>query len=215
MKNYGQNSVSDKIEFSKKGPKIKKILDDLFGTFENNETNLARMQGKDPIDAQDFVTKAFLETGFQIKVAYARALNTDITTDLNTNTGDFVTDVPLFGITETTNGTSEFEFLSETEVQVKFTGSILVLANLHITSNTARTNVNIKSKKNGVPVNGVGATGYIRSTNNHNQSSLHITGIINVVANDIITIGSRQEANNGAVFMADLESSNLSILRLR
>lgn len=215
MNNFGQKSVSEILEFSKNGPKIKKILDDLFGAYENNESALARVQGKDPVNPQDFVTKAFLQATTQTLIQYAYATNTNITTNLNANAGNFVTDVPLFGNTVTSNGNTDFEFISSTQLKVKFSGLVLILTNVHITSNTQRTSVNIRSKRNSTPVNGVGATGYIRATNHHNESSLHISGPVVVSSNDILSIGCRQEANSGAVYMNEIGTSNIVVMRLR
>jgi hypothetical protein len=218
MNNYGQKSVSELLEFSKKGPKIKKILDDLFGVYENDETALSRMQGKDPVNAQDFVTKTFLETfidtNTQSKISYASATNTDLTTNLNDTTTNFVDNVPLFGNT-IVDTSGDYTFLNDEEVRVNFTGIVLVLVNVHINSSRQRTSVNIRLKVNGTPTNGVGATGYVRATNNHEESSLHISGALSVTNNQVISVGRRREANSGTVFMSDIGTSNIVLLRLR
>jgi hypothetical protein len=61
MKNYGQSGVSSELEFGKNGTKLKNNASDQMQVLQNDGTSLSRMNGADPIDAQDFVTKGYLE----------------------------------------------------------------------------------------------------------------------------------------------------------
>lgn len=61
MKNYGQSGVGSTLEFGKNGTQIKNEASDQMAVYQNNLSDLSRMKGADPVDAQDFVTKAYLE----------------------------------------------------------------------------------------------------------------------------------------------------------
>ena len=61
MKNYGQSGVSTELEFGKNGTKIKNEASDQMSVLQQDGLALSRMKGANPVDAQDFVTKAYLE----------------------------------------------------------------------------------------------------------------------------------------------------------
>lgn len=211
MNNFGQKSVSEILEFSKNGPKIKKILDDLFGAYENNESALARVQGKDPVNAQDFVTKAFLSANTQTLIQYAYATNTDITTNLNSSTGNFINNVPIFG-NFISSGT-DFTKINNEQVRTNFNGLVLCFSNIHLYSNS-RTSVLTRFKYDSNPIGAIGNS-FIYDSNNVQESSSICTALFSVENNKIIELGCRREANSGTTYMPDIDTSNVIILRLR
>ena len=78
-----------------------------------------------------------------------------------------------------------------------------------------RTNTNARIAVNGVAVGAIGASGYIRFNTNHNHSSIHVSEILNLNANDIITIITYREANSGTVNFSGAGESSFMINKLR
>lgn len=211
--NFSISGISKLLRFGKRGPVIVKDsgVETRIKARNAANTNDINVSGADPVQAKDFVTLEYLTQNTQSAINTAYATNTDITTNLNTSTANFVTNVPLFGTTTTTD-VNRIEFISSTEVEFKYTGKALVLVAIHITCSTQRSNLNIRLKLNDVVVGNVGATGYIRASNNHNESTLYIMTTIDVVPDDIVKVGCRREANAGAVYMHTIGSSTITIL---
>ncbi|MGB5357852.1 MAG: hypothetical protein WBN11_14275, partial [Eudoraea sp.] len=84
-------------------------------------------------------------------------------------------------------------------------------------NNKARTNVNARIAVNGTLVGTIAATGYIRwdNTSGHNHSSLHISEILQLPANAIITIVTFRDANSGTVNFSGVNESSFMINKLR
>ncbi|MGB5369397.1 MAG: hypothetical protein WBN18_03125, partial [Flavobacteriaceae bacterium] len=78
-----------------------------------------------------------------------------------------------------------------------------------------RTNVNARISVNGNPIGAIGASGYIRWASNHEQSSVHVNEILNLNANDVITIRTYREASNGVVNFSGVNESSFMINKLK
>ena len=154
------------------------------------------------------------------KVNYGgRWTNTNTSTNLNVND----TQVPIFGTADyVDDGTSLYEVSGNTLI-VKEAGRYDIRANIAmigiddsiLNSNEFDTNVNIRIAINGTAVGSWGASGIIRFVNGHNHSSVHSNEILELDANDVISILSYRDANSGSVLMDGSGNSSFIINKLR
>jgi hypothetical protein len=82
-------------------------------------------------------------------------------------------------------------------------------------SSEQRTNVNARIAVNGTPVGAMGASGYIRWASSHEQSSIHVNEILQLNANDVVSIVTFREANSGTVNFSGANESSFMINKLR
>ncbi len=146
------------------------------------------------------------------KINYGgRWTNTNTTTNLNVNN----TVAPLFGTEDyKDDGTNLYQVSGNTLI-VKESGRYDIRANLSLYSSSARANTNARIAVNGTAVGALAASGYIRSASGHNQSSIHISEILNLNANDVVTIVTYREANSGTVRFNGSGESSFVINKLR
>ena len=128
----------------------------------------------------------------------AQVRNTDITTDVNTAA---FTDLPLTGATDILDGPSFA--VSGNGIECLRAGRVRVTVSLHIESLVTRANLNLRLAVNGVGLPGQAASGYIRAHDGHNESSLHLSRLVEVSAGDVVTAQARQEAMAGLVTLTD------------
>jgi uncharacterized membrane protein YgcG len=169
-------------------------------------------------DTDDIITANSNGVLHRSKIGYGgRWTNTDTSTNLNINNSI----APVFGSQNyKDDGINTYQVIGNTLV-VKQTGRYDIRANLSLvginsTGNTEqRTNVNARLAVNGVPVGAIGASGYIRFNSNHNHSSIHVNEILQLNANDIITIITYREANSGTVRFSGSGESSFMINKIR
>ncbi|MEM9141413.1 MAG: hypothetical protein AAGA86_00410 [Bacteroidota bacterium] len=169
-------------------------------------------------DTDDIVTANTTGVFQRSKINYGgRWTNSDTTTDLNINN----TVAPIFGSLDyADDGTDLYEVSGNTLI-VKEAGRYDIRANLSLEGNNTpnnirqRTNVNARIAVNGVSVSAIAASGYIRWSSNHNHSSIHLNEILELAANDIITIVTFREANSGSVWFSGTDESSFMINKLR
>ena len=75
--------------------------------------------------------------------------------------------------------------------------------------------VNARLTVNGTEVGALSATGYIRFNGDHDHSSIHINDILQLNANDVLSIATSLEANSGVVVFSGQNESNFLINKLR
>lgn len=144
---------------------------------------------------------------------WAQASNTNTTTNINTGT-NFSTDVPIVG-NYSDDGGSDFSQSGATGITCNFDGVVEVQANTHQGSGSQRPSPQIRTKLDGTPIGPVGASGYIRNSSGHNESSCHIqTFRLSVTNGQVITIGSEQGANSGTVTLEAAGTSFLYVKRV-
>ncbi len=148
-----------------------------------------------------------------------RWTNTNTTTNLNVTT----TVVPIFGSNDyVDDGTNLYEVSGNTLI-VKEAGRYDIRVNITLeafddsilNANEFDTNVNVRLALNGTPIGSFGATGHISFDNFNNFSSVHLSDILELDANDVITIISYREANSGTVRMYNSGTSSFVINKLR
>mgnify|MGYP003675058638 FL=1 len=67
---------------------------------------------------------------------------------------------------------------------------------------------------NGTQRGTFGSTGYIRTNQGHQESSLHITEVFELTANDVLSISIRRTANGGNVNLRSAGSSNIYVEKI-
>jgi len=142
-----------------------------------------------------------------------RWTNSDTGTNLNVNN----TLAPIFGNEDyKDDGTQLYEVIGNTLI-VKESGRYDIRANISllVPTNRARTNVNARIAINGTSIGARAATGYVRWANGQQQSSLHMNEILNLNANDVITIVTTQEATSGTVRFSGANESSFNINKVR
>jgi hypothetical protein len=152
------------------------------------------------------------------KINYGgRWTNTNTSTDLNNNN----TVAPIFGNQDYKDDGNALYEVSGNTLIVKATGRYDLRANLSLEginvsgSAEARTNVNARVAVNGTVVGALSASGYIRWASNHDHSSIHINEILQLNANDVITIVTFREANSGTVRFSGANESSFMINKLK
>lgn len=141
--------------------------------------------------------------------------NTNTTTDIEINTGDFTTQVPIGGVAQSFNDpNTDFTLAGETVV-CNFTGVVKISAHVHIDTASARSAFQIRARIGSTPVGPIGASGYVRNASGHQESSNTIPAFFaNVTSGDIIDLGSRIEGANGNTQMQRAGSSMLLVERV-
>ena len=152
------------------------------------------------------------------KINYGgRWTNTNTSTDLNNNN----TVAPIFGNEDYKDDGNTLYQVSGNTLIVKEAGRYDIRANLSLIginvsgSAEARTNVNARVAVNGTVVGAIGASGYIRWASGHDHSSIHVNEILQLNANDVITIVTFREANSGRVIFSGTNESSFMINKLR
>jgi len=152
------------------------------------------------------------------KVNYGgRWTNTDTSTNLNNNN----TTIPLFGSEDYKDDGNNLYTATSTSLTIKETGRYDIRANLSLEGISSggnthqRTNVNARIAVNGTAVGAIGASGYIRFNSGHNHSSVHVSEILQLNANDVVTIITFREANSGTVRFSGSGESSFVINKLR
>ncbi len=152
------------------------------------------------------------------KINYGgRWTNTNTSTNLNVNN----TVAPIFGSEDyKDDGTNLYQVSGNTLI-IKESGRYDIRANLALLainssgSTEQRTNTNARIAVNGTAIGAIGASGYIRYATNHDHSSIHVSEILNLNANDVVTIITYREANSGTVRFSGSNESSFIINKLR
>jgi hypothetical protein len=157
--------------------------------------------------------------GAYLKINYGgRWTNTNTSTNLNSNN----TSAPIFGSQDyKDDGNNLYEASSSTSLTVKEDGRYDIRANLSLEGINSggnaeqRTSVNARIYVNNTAVGAIAATGYIRFSNGHEETSLHMNEILELSANDVITIRTFEEGNSGVVRFSGSGESSFMINKLR
>jgi hypothetical protein len=181
---------------------------------ESNTTQTARVVSANTNNS----IKVGTDGGAYLKINMGgRWTNSDTTTDLNVDN----TLAPIFGNENYKDDGNNLYQVSGNSLIVREAGRYDIRANLSLIgidsggSAEQRTNVNARISVNGNPIGAKGASGYIRWASNHEQSSVHINEILNLNANDVITIRTYREASNGIVNFSGANESSFMINKLK
>jgi uncharacterized protein (DUF736 family) len=139
--------------------------------------------------------------------------NTDITTDVNPDTA---ISLPIFGTSEW-NDDATIYAVSGDQVLITDTGRYEVIINVSLinTTVTDRNAPEMRIAIDGVEVGAYGSTGYIRSNNGHEESSLHLREVLEITAGETLTINIVRSGNNEEVLLRSAGTSNIYIEKIQ
>lgn len=146
-----------------------------------------------------------------------RWTNTNTTTNLNVNN----VPAPIFGTNDYVDGGTGLYQTSSTSLTVMETGRYDIRANISLLgindSGTIeqRTNAIARIAVNGTPIGAKAASGYIRFATGHENSSIHLNEILELAANDVVSIIMYRGANSGAVRFDGSGASSFTINKIR
>jgi hypothetical protein len=145
-------------------------------------------------DTTQLATTAFVQAAAGGSTAIAQVRNTSAISDLNGTTS--FTDVAITGISDfmDTGFTA-----GSTGIVCGFTGPIAVTVHILQTSNVQRSAVKVRAAVGGVGSPIEGASGYIRDSSGHNESSSAATSFMSVTSGQEVTLQTMQEAASGTV----------------
>jgi len=104
------------------------------------------------------------------------------------------------------NGSGNFE-LFEGGIRVSTAGKYILSTNIAAISSVNRTNIKVNFVKNtNITFFGKGASCYIRNSAGHNQSSIYLSRVVHLNANDTVCVYTEDEANSGIVRILPRES---------
>ncbi len=141
--------------------------------------------------------------------AFAQLTNT-LVSEVNDSSGAVIT----FDTTALHNSDSTLFTPVNTGLQVLESGVYEVQTNIYLTGTVQRANVGVEFTVNGTKQTIRGAGGYIRNEDGHTESSVHMSQILTLSANDIVGVNTTQLAASGTV-TAPSGRSNLIIKRLQ
>ncbi|WP_152558146.1 hypothetical protein [Altibacter lentus] len=135
--------------------------------------------------------------------------NTDITTNINQAS---VINLPVFGNSLWNDDTGLY-VVSGNQLTITQAGRYEFIINASIANNTAtdRNAPEMRLYINGTAAGAYASTGYMRSANNHEQSSLHLREVLELNANDIVTVGIGRAGNSGSVLLRSTGSTTFYV----
>ncbi len=135
--------------------------------------------------------------------------NTDVTTNVNQASA---INLPVFGNALWNDDTGLY-VVSGHQLTITQGGRYEFIVNASIANNgsTDRNAPEMRLFVNGVAVGSYASTGYIRSANNHEETSLHLREVLQLNANDIVTVRIFRAANTGSVLLRDAGSTTFYV----
>ena len=140
--------------------------------------------------------------------------NTDTSTNVNQTSA---INLPTFGKEEWNDNTTLYAVNTESNtITINEAGRYKIIANASVvvTSNNARTSPEMYISVNGTQVGTTATTGYMRRSNGTNESSLHLTEVIELQANDTISISILRAGNSGTVRLRAAGTTNIYVEKL-
>jgi len=122
--------------------------------------------------------------------------NADITTNMN---ADPAINAPLLGTLDWNDDLTIYSANTTTnEITVNETGRYRIVVNVSLTTASGRDRMapEMRIAVSGAGVGTYSSTGYIRTNNGHQESSLHITEVLELTAGQRIAVSIAEAANN-------------------
>ncbi|NQX86322.1 MAG: hypothetical protein HRT67_10540 [Flavobacteriaceae bacterium] len=140
--------------------------------------------------------------------------NTDTTTDINQDTA---INLPIFGTQNWNDNTALYTVnTTSNSVTINEAGRYRITVNASILNpDTNRRAPEMYISVNGVQASPYASTGYIRNVDAHNKSSLHISEVLQVSQNDVISVSTVVAGSSGAsVTLRSANTSNIYIEKI-
>ena len=138
----------------------------------------------------------------------------DTSVNVNANT---TVNAPIISTLEWNDNTILYSVNTATNtITVNQTGRYRIIINVSLSTTIATDRL---APEMWIDVNGTqrgtfASTGYIRTNNGHDESSLHITEVLQLNANDVISVAIVRTANAGIVNLRSVGSSNIYIEKI-
>lgn len=141
--------------------------------------------------------------------------NTDTATNINQNTA---MNLPVFG-DELWNDNTALYTVNTTNNSVTITESgryrVVINASFSVAGNgPQRANPEMYVALDDTQVGGLASTGYMRRNSGHNESSVNFTEVVEVTANQVLTIKVLRAGNNGTVNLRSANTTNVYIEKI-
>jgi len=104
--------------------------------------------------------------------------------------------------------------VSTTAIEVPSTGKYLCAADIFLDNDKERANVGMSWAVNSTRQIGTAATAYVRDRDGHNESSLHLTEVLDLVAGDEVQLMFARIARSGNDDLVTRTESSVSIIKL-
>lgn len=161
-------------------------------------------------DANNIITTG-TDGGAYLKINRGgRWTNTNTWTDLN-NDG---TSVPIFGNENYKDDGNNLYQVSGNTLRVKEAGRYDIRANLYLWADDDKISMTFRIHVNGSAVGSMAATGYLKDSD-ESMPSIALNEILQLNANDDITIIAEREGNNGDVHLSGNGSSSFIINKIK
>ena len=156
---------------------------------------------------------SWIKTSRNASVKYS---NDASDTSVNVNSNSTIR-APIISTIEWNDDTTLYTVNAATNtITVTETGRYRISINVSLstTSGTDRLTPEMWISVNGTQRGTFGSTGYIRTNQGHQESSLHITEVFELTANDVLSISIRRTANGGNVNLRSAGSSNIYVEKI-
>ena len=158
-------------------------------------------------------TPNWIKTSRNLSIKYSNNA-ADTAQNINSNAA---ANAPIVSTLEWNDNTALYNAnVALNTITVTTTGRYRVSVNMSLitATTTARLSPEIWIEINGTQRGTYASTGYIRNNNGHRESSLHITEVFELNANDVISVAHVRTANAGTVTLRSAGSSNIYIEKI-
>ncbi|AJR03672.1 hypothetical protein [Siansivirga zeaxanthinifaciens] len=155
----------------------------------------------------------WISTSRNISVKYS---NNAADTSVNVNANTAI-NAPIISTLEWNDDTTLYSVNTATNtITVNQTGRYRISVNVSLSTaiNTDRLAPEMWIEVNGTQRGTFASTGYIRTNNAHDESSLHITEVLQLNANDVVSLAIVRTGNAGVVNLRTAGSSNIYIEKI-
>lgn len=155
----------------------------------------------------------WLKTSRKISV---KCSNNAADTSVNVNSNSVI-NAPIISTINWNDDTSVFTVNTATNtITITEEGRYRISINASLSTNSAtdRLTPEMWIRINGTQRGSYSSTGYIRTNNGHNESSLHLTEVFELNANDVISVAIVRTASDGTVNLRSDGSSNIYIEKI-
>ncbi|MEZ4969987.1 MAG: hypothetical protein R2814_10090 [Flavobacteriaceae bacterium] len=207
--NFVESNIADYRLFLENGGNVGIDTNDPTEKLDVNGTT--RIRSLPDASASDKIITASA-TGIlhQSKINFGgRWTNRNTNTDLNNNG----TSVPIFGNQDYKDDGNNLYQVSGNTLRVKEAGRYDIRANIALWADDDRVSLSFRIHVNGTAVGAIGATGYFRY--DELMPTISLNEILQLNANDDITIISKREGGNGDVHLSGNGTSSFIINKIK
>ena len=210
------SSILD-IESTNQGVLVPRLTTAQINAIANPETGLLVFNSDEKEFQFNFGTPAlpdWSKTSHNSSVKYS---NTNTTTNINTGSS---TNIPIFGTLNWNDDTSKYSVSGNT-ITINDTGRYRITVNISYRVPTVggnsdvRVSVEAQLAINGTRTGTIATTGYVRHSNGHRESSLHITEVFNITAGQTISVQTVRSGNSAPAVFRSVNTCDIYIEKIK